>query len=147
MGKFADGVKAYAIKAESKMARTHRAVILEAFSRVIQRTPVDTGRARGNWQVSYGTNPTWTPGNPLLPKNASEQERIFAMLDAVKPGVTTWLSNGLPYIMVLEYGGYQNPPKGGEGKTSGGYSIQAPSGMVRITALDFGSIVKDVDRG
>jgi hypothetical protein len=41
----------------------------------------------------------------------------------------------------LEYGGYPNPPKSGSGKTAGGYSIQAPAGMVRVSAAEFGEIV------
>ena len=34
-----------------------------------------------------------------------------------------------PYGEVLDSGLYPNPPKGGTGKTRGGYSTQAPKGM------------------
>ena len=34
-----------------------------------------------------------------------------------------------PYAGVLDQGLYPNPPKAGTGKTSGGYSTQAPEGM------------------
>lgn len=43
------------------------------------------------------------------------------------------ISTGVPYAPVVEYGLYPNPPKGGKGKTEGGYSKQAPQGMVRIS--------------
>ncbi|MCP4830936.1 MAG: hypothetical protein GY886_01835 [Gammaproteobacteria bacterium] len=37
------------------------------------------------------------------------------------------------YSGVLDKGLYPNPPKGGQGKTRGGYSKQAPKGMVEPT--------------
>lgn len=47
-----------------------------------------------------------------------------------------FISNNLPYITTLEYGGYPNPPKKGTGKTINGYSKQAPNGMVGVTLAD-----------
>lgn len=38
-----------------------------------------------------------------------------------------------PYAGVLDDGLYPNPPKGGKGKTSGGYSKDAPRGMATPT--------------
>lgn len=43
------------------------------------------------------------------------------------------VSNDKPYALVLEYGLYPNPPKGGKGKTIDGYSTQAPKGFARIS--------------
>jgi hypothetical protein len=52
------------------------------------------------------------------------------------------IASGLPYIRILEYGGYPNPPVRGSWdratrqwvvKSSGGFSRQAPQGMVRVT--------------
>jgi lysozyme family protein len=45
-----------------------------------------------------------------------------------------YLTNSLPYAMTIEYGGYPNPPKNPTGKTIGGFSTQAPAGVVRVTA-------------
>lgn len=46
------------------------------------------------------------------------------------------ISTGVPYAPVVEFGLYPNPPKGGKGKTKGGYSTQAPQGMVRISVKE-----------
>jgi len=45
---------------------------------------------------------------------------------------------------MLEYGLYPNPPKHPTGKTVGGYSTQAPAGMVRISVAEFGGIANEV---
>lgn len=42
------------------------------------------------------------------------------------------------YSGVIDRGEYPNPPKQGTGKTRGGYSTQAPKGMVDPT-LDYGN--------
>ena len=69
----------------------------------------------------------------------------------------------MPYIAVLEYGGYPDPPKKGTHLTSkqskdgksgpgyfkfsqNGYSAKAPNGMVRITVAEFDDIVLDIIR-
>ena len=50
------------------------------------------------------------------------------------------------YANVLDEGLYPNPPKGGTGKTSGGYSTQAPKGMSEPTLKearkDFNNFVR-----
>lgn len=50
------------------------------------------------------------------------------------------------YADVLDEGLYPNPPKGGTGKTSGGYSTQAPKGMSEPTLKearkDFNNFVR-----
>ena len=71
------------------------------------------------------------------------------------------LTNNLPYIQVLEYGKYPNPPKKGtylkEGQkkgqytgpgffkfSEGGYSKQAPKGMVRISIQEIQKDLSDI---
>ena len=57
------------------------------------------------------------------------------------------MTNNLPYIQKLEYGGYPNPAKTGD-KTVNGYSKQAPAGMVRISLEqiknELSEIIEDV---
>ena len=66
-------------------------------------------------------------------------------------GGIVYLTNSLPYAMVLEYGLYPDPPKFGSKKrgedgvavhVQGGYSMQAPNGMVRVTAREFSDAVR-----
>lgn len=79
-----------------------RAVVLEALRRVVFRTRVKTGRARGNWQITFdgparaivGTEDP--DGNPTI----AEQTAIF--LAGVRAFRVTWLTNNVPYILKLE---------------------------------------------
>lgn len=97
------------------------------YSSIVKKTPVDTGRARANWNVTVGSpDLSTTEDTRKTPKSKDKMpdpngdESIF-------------ISNNLPYITKLEYGGYPNPPKKGSGKTVNGYSKQAPEGMVGVT--------------
>lgn len=112
-----------------------RNFIIELFSAVIMRSPVDTGRFRANWNVSYGS-PNYTTTDSTDANRSSGQ--VESLRGARVVGMW-WLTNALPYAAVLEYGLYPNPPKGGEGKTAGGYSIQAPGGMIRLAVAEFRS--------
>lgn len=111
---------------------------------VVLRTPVLTGRARASWNLSTGAMDLSLPAatgkggsyGSLTPEQAVSALQGLGLYDVV------WISSGLPYITVLEYGGYQNPPSLGswnpktkqfEVRSAGGFSKQAPAGMVRIT--------------
>lgn len=109
--------------------QTRRAVILEVFGSTILDTPVDTGRARGNWQTSVAqpinSESTRTGEAPSM----AELQRVTAQS---KWGEEVWMTNNLPYIGKLEYGGYPNPPRNPlTSKTINGFSRQAPNGMLR----------------
>lgn len=92
--------------------KTRKGIIFELFKSVILDTPVDTGRARGNWQTSVGTPKT----NEVDRTDASGGQSVGEVLDNLGgPDDTVFLSNNLPYAERLE----------------NGYSGQAPEGMVR----------------
>lgn len=129
---------------------------------VIARTPVDTGRARASWIVTVGGG---TPANRSVPAEGSYAElkshngavahgtaAAGQALAGLQPGQTVWISSALPYILVLEFGGYPNPPKRGSYdkktkswvvKSAGGFSRQAPQGMVRVTFEELTRILQE----
>lgn len=113
MSKFTADLSKFARKAQVTLDQAFRAVIIELFSSVITDTPVDTGRARGNWLVSVNTFPT-TAVERLDPSGAVSSGAVRAEQYNIKDKV--FLTNNLPYIHRLEYDGY---------------SRQAPDGMVR----------------
>jgi hypothetical protein len=114
---------------------------------VVLRTPVMDGRARASWNVSVGTPNGDYPDvfrrtyKPLTATQGSAR----AALRGLGPYEVVWITSGLPYIRVLEYGLYPKPPRLGtlvknrkgqrhfEIRSAGGFSKQAPQGMVRIT--------------
>lgn len=140
-----------AAKANKRIEDVVRLSTIEVFKRVILRTPVDTGRARGNWVSSY-QQPKTTFSNQA--KDLSGEFTIRGMrgdVMAYPVGGIMFLCNSLPYIMALEYGLYPDPPIRGSKKrgesgytihTVGGYSMQAPSGMVRVTVIEFDAAVR-----
>jgi hypothetical protein len=122
-----------------------RLAALHLFRQVILKTPVDTGRARGNWFTTIGDL-----SNSVALEGRSEEETINEMIDTISSGRIKqgfFLTNNLPYIQKLEYGQYPNPAKSGN-RTSNGYSKQAPEGMVRISMQqienDLQEIIEDV---
>ena len=107
----------------------HRRLTIEALRRIVKRSPVDTGRFRGNWQASV-TNPIevevagnvpdasggrrqrWTPADPRDPIS-----KVAESLGSLQPYGSVWLTNNLPYSIVLEEGGSQQAPRGIVGVT------------------------------
>lgn len=121
----------------------------QVFSAVVLKTPVDTGRARANWNVTAGAVDQTTTTSTSAARGTAEAQKALAM----PSGGVVYLANSLPYARVLEYGGYPNPPKMGSKKRGeagvavhvrGGFSMQAPQGMVRLTAQEFNDYVQRV---
>lgn len=121
----------YAQDTIAKTVLVSRKIALEVFRRVILKTPVDTGRARGNWFTTVGgpsaeiTNYKSPTGNSRI-NDASKACHLWQPVQG-----SIFLTNNLPYIGVLENGRIGN--KG---------SKQAPNGMVSITLAEFGSITE-----
>ena len=121
-----------------------RSIVLQLLRMIVIATPVDTGRAAGSWSVRGGSTDSY-----VLPVGAgmTKDEAIEAAMAKINAinfdnlDQVYWIYNNLPYIEALEYGLYPDPPKKGsyvkgQGwiiKTVGGYSKQAPAGMVRIS--------------
>jgi hypothetical protein len=111
---------------------------LEIFRGVTLKSPVDTGRFRANWNVSYGAVDMTTTTSTEQTRADREVQKALTL----PVGGTVYMANSLPYARVLEYGLYPNPPKKPTGKTVNGFSRQAPAGMVRRTAVEFDDYVR-----
>lgn len=121
MAQFTIPLARLAAKSGLDLATVVRKVTLDLFSRVVLRSPVDTGRFRANWNVSYGQ-----PNASVTTDTG--QGRIQAEIGGVATspvGSVSYLTNGLPYARRLEYG----------------YSKQAPAGMVRLTVREFSAFI------
>lgn len=108
-----------------EVVKLQKKVVLEALKKIVKKTPVDTGRARGNWQTSIGSpiNSEIDRKEPKENDSAVEDgtaDTILAGLSAITdlpPYSIVWISNNVNYIEFLE----------------GGSSKQAPAGMVALT--------------
>tara|TARA_R110000803_G_scaffold37766_3_gene81488 strand:- start:456 stop:851 length:396 start_codon:yes stop_codon:yes gene_type:complete len=97
-----------------------RGTLFNLSALIIKKSPVDTGRFRGNWQASINV----PKGNKLERQDKSKDGNDTAFLvrdvvDSLNMGQTFYLTNNLPYSRRLEYG----------------YSKQAPSGFLRINVM------------
>lgn len=124
---FAQQVRAFTEDAKEKTALAVKRIALEMFERVILRSPVDTGRFRGNWQVGIGNIPAGTLRLDDKSGRATISKAQAAAL-RLEPGQTITLVNNLPYGPRLE----------------NGWSKQAPAGMVALTVQDFQQIARQV---
>ena len=108
-----------------KKEELHEAVTLislYALNGVVMKSPVDTGRFRGNWNVAIGA-PDMTTTENVDPSGGETIQRggaviaTYSSLDNFPP---VFLTNNLPYAVRLE----------------DGYSKQAPGGMVGLTVAE-----------
>ena len=134
-------------KAKANGEAVARKVAIDLSTKVILKTPVDTGITRNRWALALNRTDETQYGADKSGSNA--QIRNFGALSAFKVGDTIFITNNMPNIRVLEYGLYGNPPGSANGpKTINGYSTQAPAGFVRITYRDvvsqFSSIAAQV---
>lgn len=99
-----------------QVQKLHRAVQLEALKGVVLTTPVDTGQARGGWDLTIGEPAAAAPGT-LDKSGGVTIARGSAAVARIQAYSVSWLANLLPYIVELE----------------GGSSKQAPRGIVAVT--------------
>lgn len=110
------------------VVRAHKKIALEGLRGVVEKTPVDTGRARGNWQLSVGESPEGETGlldgstRDLAGDEGSSAAvtRGLAKIAGLQPYATIFIGNNVPYIVPLEEG----------------HSKQAPRGMVGLTLAE-----------
>lgn len=126
---FSVDISKFAEKVEKRADTFVQGLILRIDSGVVNMTPVDTGRARGNWNVGIN-NVDLTEHDPET--NAqSVIERAKEIIKRIKAGDVIYTSNNVEYIEELENGS----------------SDQAPNGMVAVTLRRFpGLVVESVNQ-
>lgn len=147
-------IQQFANKTEERLNQIVRASCLELFSKIVQRTPVDTGRARANWQIELdgvsgnstvnfsGEKGRAKDRNKDVDKPRVERNKARATAVAIENGENAMarlntdtkmvcIYNNLDYIIPLEYDGI---------------SQQAPAGMARISLMEFPKIVASLSQ-
>lgn len=108
----------------------HSQVTKAIYKGIVRRTPVLSGRARGNWFPTTGTPSEEAgehvfggslTGEPVTGEEESKIRTVTDKLEALPLGETTaYITNNLDYIQLLE---------------DGEHSPKAPNGMVKITII------------
>lgn len=123
---FAGDINKFNLRLTHATDETIEAVELELFSSIIYDSPVDKGRFRGNWQVSFDA-PKGGTLQDIDKTGSATIAKAKGVIGSRSGGRLTYFVNNLPYSVPLEYG----------------HSRQAPAGMVRKNAQRFIQIVND----
>ena len=130
---FNSALEAASQRIHRDMKGFHKKVIFETLKRIVMRTPVDTGRARGNWQVATGGPASGTldvqGGSGEMA--ASAMKNAAAKLATITPYSAVHITNNMEYIYYLEYDRR---------------SEQYPEGMVEITLTEMAAWLYGVGR-
>ncbi len=120
-------VAAFAKKLELNLGEACQRITADLWTRITERTPVKTGRARSNWDM--------TTGSPSTKLQAGDS---FGPSPSLPPGIDKitgkeeiFIVNNLPYIERLE----------------NGWSQQAPAGMVRLSMAEIEAEIEQLIAG
>ena len=120
--RFRESFKKRIEKSKGKPELFVKKLCVEIDKRLVDKSPVDTGRFRANWMVGNGLVNTAISGRLSAPSNA-------LLINTIKVnGQVIYMTNSLPYAQRLETG----------------YSGQAPAGMVGITLVEINSIAMKI---
>lgn len=129
LGSFSIALDKFRVKSEKQAVLACQKIAMEAFKRVILRSPVDTGRFRANWGCSIGSPYSGT--NESFDKDGgATAAKAMQVVNGWNPRTNISLVNNVNYSIALEYG----------------HSKQAPSGMVRVVVAEMGGVAEQVAR-
>lgn len=102
------------------------ALVVRAFSNLVARTPVDTGRARAAWQLSANAPSTFLPEAGKYPEYQKDKEEVRKYVESevwgqisstqLSKADAVYITNRVEYILALE----------------AGWSVQAPQGFIAL---------------
>lgn len=107
-----------------KADKERRAICVELFKSVVMDTPVDTGRLRGNWQLTINS-----PNYSEIERTEKNWSAVVAQetQDLGRLVDTVHMTNNLPYAHAIEYGHSKQ---------------KAPAGMVRKNVARIKSLIR-----
>jgi len=118
---FTLSVQAFVQKTKINTELVLRKASLELFTAIVLKTPVDTGRLRGNWMPSFDA-PSTDSTEEVDPDGGPTVEVIAAALSDHQAGQKIYLANNLPYAQAIE---------------DGGSRVKAPAGMVGVSVMEY----------
>lgn len=104
----------------------------ELLKKLINKSPVKTGRFRGAWVVSNNTADRSEPDTPDKSEGQANisYTRARVLIESLKQGDVVYISNNLDYALMLEYG----------------WSKQAPAGMVAVSLNEIDAWLQGVKK-
>jgi len=115
--KFVLSLAKFGVVTRAQAKTIFQKITIDLDTAVVLGTPVDEGRARGNWFPSLNSPSNAVDEKSLDKSGSGAIAAATSMAMSADLGDTVWLTNNLPYILPLENGHSQ---------------MQAPEGMVDI---------------
>ena len=84
--------------------KAFRSICLGIYKDVILGTPVDTGRARGNWQIAVGLPPREEITRKERGGATNQMNEAKSKINRPMAGKSVFMANNVGYIMKLEEG-------------------------------------------
>ncbi len=96
---------------ESDLVKQARIIAMALLGEIVLRSPVDTGRFRGNTTVSIGS-PVFANTDNVDKAGGATIAAGQAALTGLKPYTVIYIQNNLPYAERLENGHSKQAPQG-----------------------------------
>jgi len=146
IGQFLLQLDAMKLKLKSIPDEVARRSFIILMDRVIDNVPVDESSnrddivAKGDWNAEVGSEPSEVHRNDRSGEAAKIAVREAAARWQPSAGESIFASLYSEYARMLEYGWYAHSSTSGL-TTSEGFSVQAPSGFLRVHAVEWDDIV------
>ncbi|AJO79378.1 phage protein [Pseudomonas sp. MRSN 12121] len=115
----------FADQIEQDMAQRVRVIAMAMLNKIVLRSPVDTGRFRGNNILSIGS-PVYTASAEVDPGGGATIQRGLSVMSGLEPFTVVYIQNNLPYAERLE----------------NGWSDQAPGGVYELAFISVSEAYK-----
>lgn len=102
---------AFADQIEAEISQRVRVIAMALLNEIVLRSPVDTGRFRGNNVVSIGA-PVYSSSNATDQTGSDTIAAGAAELSGLEPFTVVYIQNNLPYAERLEDGHSEQAPAG-----------------------------------
>jgi len=96
---------------QEQVSQRVRVIAMAMLNEIVLRSPVDTGRFRGNNIVSVGA-PVYTKTANIDPTGAETINRGISAMSGLEPFTQVFIQNNLPYAVPLEDGHSKQAPAG-----------------------------------
>lgn len=96
---------------EEQLSQRVRVIAMAMLNEIVLRSPVDTGRFRGNNIVSVG-GPVYTTTENLDKSGGETIQRGLSAMSGLEPYTQVFIQNNLPYAGPLEDGHSKQAPAG-----------------------------------
>ena len=125
-GNFALDISHFVNRTHSNVDLVTRKIVFDIMRSVVRKSPVDTGRFKGNWQ--YGTGEIPTGVTDIHDESGRGTEvHMMGQVPQEASGKLHYIVNNLPYSIALENGHSSQCP---------------PNGMVGLTISEYQGIVR-----